>query len=83
VSKHGEGVSPPSAAKIFYSWYMNGPGRETEECISPEVVRRSAANAKVATYIEPGKRQRTDDWEECYSSIVARINEANDALGLH
>jgi len=82
VSKHGEGVSPPSAAKIFNGWYMSGPGRENNECISPDVVGRSDANAEVATYLDLGKRGRADDCEECRFAIVALINKANDALGL-
>jgi hypothetical protein len=82
VSKHSEGVSPPSVAKIFYGWHMSGPGRENNECLSPDVVARGDANAKVATYLDLGKRQRADDCEECRLSIVAPINKANDALGL-
>ena len=82
MSKHGEGVSPPSAANIFNGSYMSRPGREANECISPEVVRSSDAGADVASYLEPGKHQRADDREECYFSIAALSNKANDALGL-
>ena len=82
MSENGEGLSPPSAAKMFISRHMSGPGREADDCISPGVVRRSNANADVTAHLDSGKRRRADACVERDFSVAALIKKGNDALEL-